>query len=126
MLWALTASGSVEPWMVFGLVFVRGSVNAIDNPTRQSFVIEMVGAGRVVNAVSLNSVLVHSARIVGPAVAGILIATVGVAPCFLLNTLTFAAMIVRSARDGPRPARDRRNRRPRQQRSLGGAALRAR
>ena len=94
MLWGLAASGSVEPWMVFGLVFVRGAVNAIDNPTRQSFVIEMVGADRVVNAVSLNSVLVHSARIFGPAAAGILIATIGVAACFLLNTLTFAAMIV--------------------------------
>ena len=70
MLWGLTASGGVEPWMVFALVFVRGAVNAIDNPTRQSFVIEMVGAGRVVNAVSLNSLLVHSARIVGPAAPG--------------------------------------------------------
>ncbi len=93
MLWGLTASGGVEPWMVFGLVFVRGAINAIDNPTRQSFVIEMVGTERVVNAVSLNSLLVHSARIVGPASAGILIATVGVGPCFLLNAFTFAAMI---------------------------------
>ncbi len=94
LLWGLTASGGVEPWMVFGLVFVRGTVNAIDNPTRQSFVIEMVGTDLVVNAVSLNSVIVHSARIFGPAIAGVLIATIGVAPCFLLNTLTFAAMIV--------------------------------
>ena len=66
-LWGLTATGAVVPWMVFALVFVRGAVNAIDNPTRQSFVIEMVGADRVVNAVGLNSVLVHSARILGPA-----------------------------------------------------------
>ena len=69
-------------------------MNSVDNPTRQSFVIEMVGADRVVNAVGLNSVLVHSARILGPAGAGILIATVGVAPCFLINAATFAAMIV--------------------------------
>ena len=62
VLWALTASGAVEPWMVFGLVFVRGAVNSVDNPTRQSFVIEMVGADRVVNAVGLNSVLIHAAR----------------------------------------------------------------
>ncbi|HLM30639.1 MAG TPA: MFS transporter [Solirubrobacterales bacterium] len=102
-LWGLTASGAVEPWMVFGLVFARGAVNAIDNPTRQSFVIEMVGADRVVNAVGLNSVLVHSARIFGPAGAGLLIATVGVAPCFLLNAATFAAMIV--ALRGMDPAR---------------------
>lgn len=92
-LWGLTAAGAVVPWMVFALVFARGSVNAIDNPTRQSFVIEMVGADRVVNAVGLNSVLIHSARIVGPAGAGLLIATVGIAPCFLLNAATFAAMI---------------------------------
>ncbi len=91
---AVTATGVVEPWMVFALVFVRGAVNAVDNPTRQSFVIEMVGADRVVNAVGLNSVLIHSARIVGPAGAGILIATVGIAPCFLLNAATFAVMIV--------------------------------
>ena len=93
-LWGLTATGAVVPWMVFALVFARGSVNAIDNPTRQSFVIEMVGADRVVNAVGLNSVLIHSARILGPAGAGVLIATVGIAPCFLINAATFAAMII--------------------------------
>ena len=93
-LWGLTAGGAVEPWMVFALVFVRGSVNAVDNPTRQSFVTEMVGSERVVNAVGLNSALIHAARIFGPAGAGVMIATVGVAPCFLLNSLTFAAMIV--------------------------------
>jgi MFS family permease len=93
-LWGLTASGAVEPWMVFALVFVRGAVNSVDNPTRQSFVIEMVGADRVVNAVGLNSVLIHAARIIGPAGAGALILTVGIAPCFLINGATFAAMIV--------------------------------
>ena len=92
-LWGLTATGAVLPWMVFALVFVRGAVNAIDNPTRQSFVIEMVGADRLVNAVGLNSVLIHSARIVGPAGAGVLIATIGIAPCFLLNAATFGVMI---------------------------------
>ena len=65
-LWAVTSAGVVAPWMVFALVFARGAINAVDNPTRQSFVIEMVGADRVVNAVSLNSVLIHSARILGP------------------------------------------------------------
>ena len=93
-LFAVTATGVVAPWMVFLAVFAMGSVNAIDNPTRQSFVIEMVGADRVVNAVSLNSVIVQAARIVGPAFAGILIATVGVVPCFALNALTFLAMIL--------------------------------
>jgi MFS family permease len=94
VLWAVTAGGAVEPWMVFALVFARGAVNAFDNPSRQSFVIEMVGSRRVVSAVGLNSVLIHSARILGPAAAGVAIATVGVAPCFLLNAASFGAMIV--------------------------------
>jgi MFS family permease len=93
-LWALTATGAVEPWMVFALVFARGAVNSLDNPARQSFVIEMVGPDRLVNAVGLNSLLIHCARIAGPAGAGLLIATVGIAPCFLINAATFAAMIV--------------------------------
>ena len=91
---ALALNGDLVPWMVFALVFVRGCVNAVDYPTRQAFVMEMVGGERVVNAVSLNSVLVHSARIVGPALAGVLIATVGVEPCFALNAASFAVMII--------------------------------
>jgi MFS family permease len=93
-LFAVTASGAATPWMVYLAVFAFGSLNAIDNPTRQSFVYEMVGPDRVVNAVSLNSVLVQAARIVGPGIAGVLIATVGVAPVFALNALTFVAMIL--------------------------------
>lgn len=92
-LFAVTATGVVAPWMVYLAVFAMGSVNAIDNPTRQSFVYEMVGPDRVVNAVSLNSVIVQMARIVGPALAGLLIAGFGVVPCFGLNALTFVAMI---------------------------------
>ena len=94
VLFTLAVTGLVEVWMVIALAFVRGSVNAIDNPARQSFVIEMVGADRVVNAVSLNSVIVQCARMAGPALAGLLIASVGVEPCFLLNALSFAAMIL--------------------------------
>jgi MFS family permease len=100
-LFGLTVGGVIEPWMVFALVFSRGVVNAIDNPTRQSFVIEMVGADRVVNAVSLNSVIVQCARMVGPAIAGLLIAGVGVEPCFLLNALTFGVMFVALRRMDP-------------------------
>ena len=100
-LWALTATGVVVPWMVLALIFVRGAVNAADNPARQSFVVEMVGAERVVNAVSLNSVLVQTARIVGPATAGAVIAFLGVAPCFLINALTFTAMLVALRRIDP-------------------------
>ncbi len=92
-LFAVTVSGVVAPWMVYLAVLAMGAVNAVDNPTRQSFVIEMVGADRVVNAVSLNSVIVQSARIAGPAIAGLLIAAFGVGPCFAVNALTFGAMI---------------------------------
>ncbi len=90
---AVTEAGVVTPWMVYLAVLAMGAVNAVDNPTRQSFVIEMVGPERVVNAVSLNSVIVQSARIVGPAIGGLLIAAFGVGPCFGVNALTFAVMI---------------------------------
>ena len=66
-LWALTGGGLIEAWMVYALVLVRGTVLAVDNPARQAFVSEIVGSDRVVNAVALNSVVVHSSRIVGPA-----------------------------------------------------------
>ncbi len=101
VLLAVTAAGAVAPWMVFGLVFVRGTINAIDNPARQSFAIEMVGAERVVNAVSLNSVIINSARLLGPVLAGLLIATAGVEPCFALNALSFAVMILALRRMEP-------------------------
>lgn len=101
ILFALTVSGSVAAWMVIALVFVSGVVTAIDNPARQSFVFEIVGADRVVNAVSLNSVIVHSSRIAGPAGAAAVIAIGGVGPCFLLNALSFVAMIVALRRMDP-------------------------
>jgi MFS family permease len=93
-LFALAVDGSVATWVVYALVLTRGAVNAIDNPARQAFVIEMVGPERVVNAVSLNSVIVHSSRIIGPAAAGALIALAGVATCFLVNALSFVAMLI--------------------------------
>ena len=104
-LWGVTSAGVVAPWMVYALVFARGAVNAVDFPTRQSFAIEMVGADRVVNAVSLNSVLIHSARIVGPATAGVLIATVGVGTCFLVNAISFGAMVIALRAIEPRELR---------------------
>ena len=93
-LWGLTTTGHIEPWMVFGLVLARGSVLAIDNPARQAFVMELVGPDRIVNAVALNSVVVHTSRIAGPAAAGAVIALLGVGPCFALNALSFVAMLV--------------------------------
>jgi len=93
-LWGLTAGGQIEAWMVYVLVFVRGTVLAADNPARQAFVSEIVGADRVLNAVALNSVVVHSSRIAGPAAAGALIALAGVAACFAVNAATFVVMVV--------------------------------
>jgi MFS family permease len=112
-LFAVTVTGIVSPWMVFALVFLRGSANAVENPARQSFVIEMVGPERIVNAVSLNSVLIHAARVIGPAVAGLLILLWGVEPCFLVNAASFAAMILAlrtmdPAQLGPAPPAPRR------------------
>lgn len=92
-LFLITFLGVEQPWMIYVAVLLFGIVNCVDNPTRQSFVIEMVGPERLVNAVSLNSVIVQSARIIGPAVAGLLIAAFGVVPAFALNALTFLAMI---------------------------------
>lgn len=97
----VTAAGVVTPLMVYVTAFARGGVNAVDNPARQSFAIEMVGSERIVNAVSLNSVIIHMSRIVGPALAGLVIALWGVAPCFGVNALSFAAMLVALA--GMRP-----------------------
>ena len=105
-LWILTATGDIAPWMVFGLVLARGSVLAIDNPARQAFVMELVGPERIVNAVSLNSVVVHCSRIAGPAAAGTVIALLGVGPCFAINALSFVAMLVALRTDGPLGAAD--------------------
>jgi MFS family permease len=93
-LFAIVSAGAVQPWMVLALVFVRGTVNAVDNPTRQAFPIEMVGPERLVNAVSLNSVLIHASRLFGPGLAALVIALAGVGPCFALNVFTFAAMVI--------------------------------
>ena len=90
----LTLFDVVRLWMVFVLALMLGVVNLVDMPVRQSFVIEMVGPEDVANAVSLNSVVVNGARVIGPAIAGLLIATVGIAPCFLINAGSYIAVIV--------------------------------
>jgi MFS family permease len=93
VLGVLVATGVVEPWMVYVLALLLGMVTLVDMPARQSFVIEMVGPVHVTNAVSLNSVVVNAGRIVGPAVAGVLIATVGIAVCFFANGASYLAVI---------------------------------
>ena len=93
VLWSLVAGGSVRLWMVWVLALLYGFINVLDNPSRQSFVVEMAGPDDLTNAVGLNSVIVNVSRIVGPAVAGILIATVGISWSFLANAVSFAAVI---------------------------------
>jgi len=94
VLGVLTVTHVVTLWMVYSLALGLGLVTAIDMPTRQSFVMEMVGREHLTNAVSLNGVIVNASRVVGPAVAGVLIATVGVGICFLVNAGSYLAVIV--------------------------------
>ena len=89
----LTVTGNVRVWEIGLLALLLGVNNAFENPARQSFMLEMVGSAHLRNAVSLNSVLVNVARTVGPAVAGILIATVGDGVCFLVNAVSFVAVV---------------------------------
>jgi len=89
----LTVTGAVQLWMVFVLAFLFGCVVALDNPARQSFVLEMVGSTDLSNAVTLNSVVVNAARIVGPAVAGLLIAGFSLAACFFINAGSYLAVL---------------------------------
>ncbi len=90
----LVSAGVIRLWMVYALAAGLGCVHAVDNPTRQTFVLEMVGPEELTNAVSLNSVLVNLARVLGPAAAGILIGTVGLGPCFLVNAASYLAVIM--------------------------------
>jgi MFS family permease len=89
----LTVTGVVTVWEIGVLAALLGVNNAFENPARQSFMSEMVGADNLRNAVTLNSVLVNVARVVGPAIAGLLIATVGIGVCFLLNAASFVAVL---------------------------------
>ena len=89
----LSATGTVQVWHILVLAVALGLVNAVDMPTRQAFVIEMVGREDVANAVALNSAMFNAARIVGPAVAGLVIGVAGVTVCFLVNGLSFIAVI---------------------------------
>jgi MFS family permease len=90
---ALTLTHHVQVWHVFALAALLGLVNAFDVPARQAFVVEMVGRGDLINAIALNSSMFNGARIVGPAVAGMLVATVGEGWCFFANGVSYIAVI---------------------------------
>ena len=90
----LAVTHSVQLWEVYLLAAGLGGVNLFDNPARQTFVFELVGSDLLPNAVSLNSVLMNSARVIGPAIGGVFIVTLGVATCFFVNAASYAAVIV--------------------------------
>jgi MFS family permease len=107
VLGVLTVTGQIHFWEIGVLAALLGLNNAFENPARQSFMLEMVGAENLRNAVSLNSVLVNVARSVGPAVAGLLIATTGEGVCFLVNAGSFVAVVttlLRMDRSALRPS----------------------
>jgi len=89
----LVATDAIALWMVFGLSVVSGVITAIDNPSRQSFYVEMVGEDSLTNAVSLNSAAFTGARVIGPAVAGLVIAAFGMAWCFGLDAVSYLFVI---------------------------------
>jgi MFS family permease len=93
LLAAAVSTGRVTPTTVLVLAFFFGTINALDLPARQSFVIELAGKEDLSNAIALNSAAFNTARIVGPAIAGILLATVGEAGCFWLNAVSYIAVI---------------------------------
>lgn len=90
----LVGTHTVQLWMVGVLAFCLGIVNLFDNPTRQTFVPEMVGRDFLTNAVTLNSWEINLTRVIGPSLAGILVATVGLTACFLLNAASYIAVLV--------------------------------
>lgn len=90
----LVVTHSVQIWMLFVLAAALGLVTVADNPTRQSFVIEMAGPDHVRNAVTLNSIMVNAARVIGPSIAGVLIATIGTGACFIANAVSYIAVLI--------------------------------
>ena len=94
ILGAFTIAGLIRLWQVYLFAFLSGSAAALDAPVRQTFVAEMVGDEDLHNAVALNSTSFNAARMIGPALAGLLIARVGLGWAFLLNGLSFAAVLI--------------------------------
>jgi MFS family permease len=90
---ALSFAGIVQVWHVVLLAAGLGVVNAFDGPGRQAFVVEMVGREDMTNAIAMNSIMFNGARVIGPAIGGLLLATVGSSWCFLFNGLSFLAVI---------------------------------
>jgi MFS family permease len=90
----LTLSGKIHVWHVFVLASLLGVVNAFDIPGRQSFLVDMVGKEDLMNAIALNSSMFNGARVIGPAIAGILVAKIGEGWCFFANAVSYIAVII--------------------------------
>jgi MFS family permease len=94
LLGILALTGSVQIWQVYLLAFALGMVTVVDNPTRQAFAVEMVGADGMANAIALNSAVFNLARIAGPAVAGLVIGVAGTPVAFLINAASYGAVLI--------------------------------
>ena len=95
IMWGLTASGVVQVWHVYLLSFMFGAIDAIDLPVRQAFTVDMIeGKDDLANAIGLNSAMFNTARVLGPALAGVVVAATGEANAFLWNAITFTAVII--------------------------------
>ncbi|MGH8775974.1 MAG: MFS transporter [Jiangellaceae bacterium] len=93
LLGVLIATDRVQLWMVLVLALCLGTIGALDKPARHTFVIEMVGPSRLTNAVTLNSIVINAGKVTGPAIGGVLIATVGLAPSFMINSVSYLAVV---------------------------------
>jgi MFS family permease len=89
----LTITGIVQVWEIIALAFGIGLINSVDVPTRQAMTLDMVGRSDLRHAIALNSMMFNLARVIGPSIAGALIAIVGEGPCFALNALSFGAVL---------------------------------
>lgn len=94
LLWALSASGAIQIWHIYVVALLFGLTNSLSQPTSSAFVVELVGRDDLPNAVALNSTRMNLARIVGPGIGGVIIAASSVTTLFLLNALSFLAVII--------------------------------
>jgi MFS family permease len=100
---SLTLTGRVQLWQVFTLAALLGVVNAFDIPARQAFLVELVGRADLMNAIALNSSMFNGARIIGPALAGVLVAALGEGWCFFVNGISYVAVLAGLLLMSPRP-----------------------
>ncbi|MBV8085117.1 MAG: MFS transporter [Chloroflexi bacterium] len=111
LLATLTVFGRIQVWQIDVLALMLGFINALDNPTRQTFVTELVPQDKVLNAISLNSAQMNCSRLLGPAIGGVIVSTLGAGVCFFINAASFLATMLslmlmrRSEFNAPTPAR---------------------